>query len=166
MAFKPRRSTVRYKLQLRTHLSIIINTSVLLTMKCRSVYPGVFPGFAFLRPRAAGRALQVAQRLSEDGGRCLLSFGGGGRGEMQIAAADRGRACAGVCSEEAGTSLLHFSPPARPTDSSQVAGRRLSAQPGCRVFSTGILLTSQEPKRPFAPFIARQFDGLTDLLSL
>ena len=91
-----------------------------------SVYPGVSPGYAILLSRAAGRALQVVQRPSEDGGRCLLCFGGGGRGEMQIAAAERGRACARVSYKGTGTSLLHFSPSALRTGTPQIAGRWLS----------------------------------------
>ena len=54
-----------------------------------------------------------------------LLWGRGGRGDA-VPGADCGRACAGVCYKEAGTSLLHFSPPAPPTGSPQIAGRRLS----------------------------------------
>ena len=73
---------------------------------------GFFQGLCFLRPRAASRALGVMQRLSEAGGRCVLCFGGGGRGEMQIATAKPGCACAGVYCEGTGTSLAQLRPSA------------------------------------------------------
>ena len=76
------------------------------------VYPGVSPGFVFLQSRAAGRALGVVQRPSRGWKRCLLCSAGGGRGEMQIAAADRGRARTGECCEGMGTSEAQLSPSA------------------------------------------------------
>ena len=137
-------------------LSGLLNLSIYTIIREVSVYPGVSPGFAFLLSRAAGRALQVVQRLSGGGGRCLLCFGGGGRGEMQIAAADRGRACARVSYKGTGTPLLHFSPSALRTGTPQIAGRRLSLSQAAGSSQRGFHPPLSSQIVSFAPLIARQ----------
>ena len=68
------------------------------------------------------------------GDRALLCFGGGGRGVLQIAAAECVRACAGVCYKGRGTSRAQLSPSAphgQSPDCSPQAQAQLSQAAGC-----------------------------------